>query len=117
MRVLAFLICACAFAQSPEFEVATIKQSPLREPGAPRGTVGCGSRDAGRYTCSQATVSLMAMTAYGLKPYQLRRACSEDDVQFNVVATLPSGATTTDVPAMLRKLLADRFQLVFHYEK
>ena len=78
---------------------------------------GPGSKDPGRYTCAKASVSLMAVQAYGLKPYQLRPPYSADANQFNVEAKVPPGATAEQVKAMLRNLLAERFKLAFHYEK
>ena len=77
---------------------------------------GPGSKDPGRYTCAKASVSLMVVQAFGLKPYQLRPPYSEDS-QFNVEAKVPPGATAEQVKVMLRNLLAERFKLAFHHEK
>ncbi len=35
---------------------------------------------------------------------------------FDILATLPSGASRDDIPAMLRGLLAERLKLSFHME-
>jgi uncharacterized protein (TIGR03435 family) len=123
--VLALFVCGAAHSQAADqplkFDVASIKPNPPRKEGAPRGTMGCfggpGSKDPVRYTCAQASVSAMVLTAYGIKNYQLRPLFSPDAAQFNVEAKVPPGATAEQVKTMLRNLLAERFKLTFHYEK
>lgn len=118
ITILAFLCgeAYCPAADPPqEFEVASVKLSGPRT-GPEQGTMGCFRRDPSRYVCLNASVSLMAMQAYGLKPYQLRPPFSEDTVRFNVEARVPPGATTEQVKVMLQHLLAERFQLSFHRE-
>src|ERR1019366_4651230 len=123
--VLAFFVSGAPYSQAAdqplEFEVASIKQAPPRMVDAPQGVVGCfggpGSRDPVRYTCANASVSLMVLYAYGLKAYQIRPPASEDTTRFNVAAKVSSGVTAEQVRVMLRNLLADRFKLAFHHEK
>ena len=123
--VLALLICGAGYGQAAEealeFEVASVKVAPPRKPGEPRGMVGCfggpGSKDPGRFTCAKASVSLMALYAYGAKPQEIRPPVADDTSQFNVEAKVPLGATAEQVKAMLRNLLVKRFHLVFHREK
>jgi uncharacterized protein (TIGR03435 family) len=121
---LALLVCGTSHSQTDQplqFEVVSIKQAPPRKEGEPRGRMGCfggpGSKDPIRFTCARASVSLMALQAYDLKPYQVRPAVSTDTSQFNVEAKVPPGATAEQVKAMLRNLLAERFKLAFHREK
>jgi uncharacterized protein (TIGR03435 family) len=123
--VLAISVCAASFGQAADpplqFEVASIKPAPPRREGEPRGTVGCyggpGSRDPIRFTCSRASISLMALYAYGVKPYALRPPASTDSSEFNIDAKVPPGATAAQVKLMLRSLLTERFKLTFHSEK
>jgi len=123
--VLAFFVSGAPYSQAAdqplEFEVASIKQAPPRIVDAPQGMVGCfggpGSRDPVRYACANASVSLMALFAYGLKAYQIRPPASEDTTRFNVAAKVSPGATAEQVKVMLQNLLADRFKLAFHHEK
>jgi len=119
------LACAAAYGQPVEapweFDAASLKVAPPREAGEPRGRVGCfggpGSRDPGRFTCARASVSLMALYAYSLKPEQLRPPVSTDATEFNLEAKVPPGATPEQVRAMLRALLAERLKLEFHRGK
>ena len=123
--VLALFVCSAVYGQAADqalqFEVASVKAvSPPVGPnnGSSRGCFGGpGSSDPVRYTCSNASVSLMAIQAYGLKPYQLRPPARSDTYRFNVEAKVPTGATADQVKVMLRNLLAERFKLAFHYEK
>ncbi len=127
--VLALLGCGAMHGQAAgqatdealQFEVASIKPSPPRKEGEPRGMMGCfggpGSKGPVRYTCAKASVATMVLTAYGLKNYQLRPAFSPDAEQFNLEAKVPPGATAAQVKVMLRNLLTERFKLAFHYDK
>ncbi|MEO8368141.1 MAG: TIGR03435 family protein [Candidatus Solibacter sp.] len=123
--VLALFVCSAVYGQAPDqtlqFEVASVKAVPPPvgpNNGSSRGCFGGpGSSDPVRYTCSNASVSLMAIQAYGLKPYQVRPPVITDTYRFNVEAKVPPGATADQVKVMLRNLLAERFKLAFHYEK
>jgi len=103
----------------PAFEVASVKPNPPTATGG--GMHGCfggpGTSDPGLYRCMQATVSLMAFQAYGLKLYQIGPDYYADKTEFNVTAKVPPGATAEQVKVMLQNLLAERFKLAFHYQK
>ena len=123
--VLALSVCGAVHGQAADpalqFEVASVKAVPPPagpNNGSSRGCFGGpGSSDPVRYTCANASVSLMAIQAYGLKPYQLRPPARTDTYRFNVEAKVPPGATADQVKMMLRNLLTERFKLAFHYEK
>ena len=123
--VLALFMCGAMYGQAADqalqFEVASVKAVPPPvgpNNGSSRGCFGGpGSWDPVRYTCANASVSLMAIQAYGLKPYQLRPPAGTDTYRFNVEAKVPPGATANQVRVMLRNLLTERFKLAFHYEK
>jgi len=123
--VLALFACGAVYGQTADqalqFEVASVKAVPPPlgpNNGSSRGCFGGpGSADPARYTCSNVSVSLMAIQAYGLKPYQLRPPARTDTYRFNVEAKVPPGATANQVKVMLRNLLTERFKLAFHYEK
>jgi uncharacterized protein (TIGR03435 family) len=114
----ALVVCT---APAQEFEAAAIKLSPPRELGAPVGRRGCmggpGSKDPIRYICTNASISLLVVTAYGVKGYQIRPPAAEDTVFYDITASVPAGATADQVNTMLRNLLTERFHLTFHREK
>jgi uncharacterized protein (TIGR03435 family) len=118
------LVAGCATsAQTADrplaFEVASVKPNPPTATGG--GMHGCfggpGTSDPGLYRCMQATVSLMAFQAYGLKLYQIGPDYYADKAEFNVTAKVPPGATEEQVKVMLQNLLVERFKLAFHYQK
>ena len=123
--VPALLLCGAVYGQAADqalqFEVASVKAVPPPvgpNNGSSRGCFGGpGSSDPVRYSCANASVSLMAIQAYGLKPYQLRPPARTDTYRFNVEAKVAPGTTADQVKVMLRNLLAERFKLAFHYEK
>ncbi len=127
--VLAAWICSLVHAQSstdakpaearPEFEVASIKPSPL--PG--RGTIrldpqkGAGMDDPGRVTYTLSTIRDLIVEAYGVKRYQVSGGPKWlDSERFDIVAKVPEGATKEQVRVMLQNLLAERFKLTVHRE-
>jgi uncharacterized protein (TIGR03435 family) len=123
--VLALVASGAVYGQTADqelrFEVASVRVVPPPvgpNNGSSRGCFGGpGSSDPVRYVCANASVSLMAIQAYGLKPYQLRPPARTDTYRFNGEAKVPSGATADQVRVMLRNLLTERFKLAFHYEK
>ena len=114
----AFVVCA---APAQQFDAAAIKRSPPRVPGTPVGRRGCvggpESKDPIRYICTNASVSNLVVTAYGLKGYQIRPPAAEDTVFYDITASVPAGATADQVKTMLRNLLTERFHLTFHREQ
>ena len=104
--VLVFALHAQAPDRTLQFEVASVKPSAPLPAGAPQGRVGCfggpGSRDPVRYQCTNASVSILAVTAYDLKGYQLRPPASTDANRFDISATVPPGATKEQVKVMLQ---------------
>ena len=57
------------------------------------------------------------VTAYDVKGCQLRPPAAEDTVFYDIVASVPAGATADQVKTMLRNLLTERFHLAFHREQ
>ncbi len=120
--LIVLFACGAARSQPADqtlmFEVASVKPSPPRKPGEPMGRVGCyrapGSKN--RFLCTRASLSLIALYAYDLKPYELRPPVSTDTSEFNIEAIVPSGATAEQIPLMLKNLLTERFKLAFHRE-
>ena len=59
----------------------------------------------------------LVYTAYKLKPYQVEGPDWMRVQRFDLIATMPVGATKDDVPVMLQRLLKDRFHLEIHRDK
>ena len=130
IRAVLILFTSCAaLAQSPSFEVATIKQAAPPATSMGPGGVGLkigirmgaqggpGTSDPGQITYSNMPLKALVVTAYGVKSYQVSGPNWMDSERFDIVAKVPKGATKDDVKSMLQSLLAERFQLTLHHEK
>jgi uncharacterized protein (TIGR03435 family) len=111
-------VSACASGQSlGTFDAAVIK--PFAEGALMTGsgcTGGPGAGDPGRVTCEHVTLKMLLMRAYQAKAQEIIGPSWLDGAYFNIVATVPRGATREDVPIMFRNLLAERFKVVTHRE-
>jgi len=117
-----FLLAApVLMAQSPTFEVASVK--PAADPG--RVPMFClvpcspGERltmDGNRVDIRFTSLTTLLETAYGLKHYQLAGPDWMRTTRFDILAKLPDGATKAQLPEMLKALLAERFKLTAHLE-
>src|SRR5579883_321402 len=105
-------------AQTPAFEVATIKPAPPLNPmEIAQGKVHLGMNiDGARVDIGALSMSDLIRTAWEVKPYQVSGPDWMTTERFNIVAKMPEGATKDDVPAMLKTLLAERFKLAVHKE-
>lgn len=98
----------------PEFIVATIKPS---RPDAPRGGYGFRGQDV---TTTNVTVNWMIKLAYNMHANQITGGPAWlDSAKYDTVGRpdTPGQPSRDQMKLMIRKLLADRFQLKFHIEK
>jgi uncharacterized protein (TIGR03435 family) len=117
------LVCGVVYSQPAgntlTFEVASVKASPPRQPNVPM-RVGCnggpGTKDPGRWTCTNMTVSNLITNAYNLKRYQMSDTEPDAD-RYEVAATLTPETTREQFREMLQNLLKERFKLAVHFEK
>ncbi|MFZ0305007.1 MAG: TIGR03435 family protein [Terracidiphilus sp.] len=104
-----------------EFEVATVKPAAPLDFQRLAADVKAGKMprlgphvDAARAEYTYMSLKELIVTAYGVKAYQIEGPSWLAEARFDIQATLPEGATKDDAPAMLQKLLGDRFKLVVH---
>jgi uncharacterized protein (TIGR03435 family) len=97
----------------PAFEVASIKPSDPQPMNQMR--VGMGG-DAGRISYSNVNMRDLITRAYEVKAPQVTGPAWIDSQRFDVNAKIPDGVPAEKVPAMLRSLLEQRFQLKCHRE-
>ncbi len=122
---LAIAIVSALHAQSPEFDVASVK------PSAPGGRKAL-TVSPGRITFNSVTLRDCLMAAYDMKDYQITGPDWMRIDRFDIVATAPAGMTESPAPEsgalagpvltpnlrlMLQKLLNARFQITMHREK
>jgi uncharacterized protein (TIGR03435 family) len=103
----------------PTFEVVSIKPSNPQEPGSRLAVL-----PGGRFIMTNAPVSAIVLTAYGLQDYFQADGFPEwsRTELFDVEAQAPAGVpiafpgSGTALPRMLQAMLADRMRLVTHVE-
>jgi len=116
---LIILASGVAFGQAPaarlEFEVASIKASAPPGTG-PNRAVGGMHVDGAQVSWTFLSLNDYIDSAYRLRSYQISGPDWMASTRFDITAKLPDGATRKDIPEMLQRLLADRFQLKTHRE-
>jgi uncharacterized protein (TIGR03435 family) len=121
----AALAVSIANAQAPAdklaFEVASIKPAGPMDPAAiMSGKAHVGMKiDGFRVDIGMFAVGDLIRTAYKLKSYEVVTPDWMNGMsaqRWDIIATMPKGATKDDVPKMLQALLAERFKLEFHKE-
>jgi uncharacterized protein (TIGR03435 family) len=106
-----FLTAALFGQAKPEFEVASIKPSTA----APEGVFNLGVHiDGAQVRCTYMSLKDYIVRAYQIKSYQFSGPDCMASQRFDISAKLPAGASRDQVPAMLKALLDDRFQIKTH---
>ena len=116
--VLAGAAMAQTAAPGPAFEVASIKPAaPLNRGQIFSGQAHAGMKvDAARVDIGSMSLADLIRVAYRVKPYQISGPDWMASERFDVLAKLPEGASSGQVPEMLQALLAERFKLAVHRE-
>lgn len=111
--ILAFLLTGLLLAQSPQFEVASVR------PFAPGpGQVAAGLHfDGVQVRGVGLSLRDYLATAYRTKATLISGTDWTATERYNITATLPDGGTKAQVPEMLQALLAERFEVKLHQEK
>ncbi len=99
--------------------VAKVRPLGVRLPMVGDIDGGPGTDDPGRITCAWVTPGRLLMEAFGLPLDQLSGSdwVMGRDARFDIVATVPEGATKEQEREMLLNLLKERFHLTYHREK
>ena len=99
-----------ASAQSPAFEVASVRENRSVNSRTLMDAAG------GRYTVTNASLRILILNAFGLQDAQLVGAPGWiSDTRYDIAA-VRGAAPVEQIPAMMRQLLADRFKLKTHAE-
>ncbi|SRR6266404_6036925 len=122
--LLTFTASACAQADLPAFEVATLRPAPPRVPmRGPGGGFrvgwngGPGTGDPTRMSFENMNLADLMSYAYDLKDFQIVAPGVSKADRFNIVAKVPAGDTKEQVRLMLQSLLIERFKLKLHHEQ
>jgi len=112
--ILAFLLTASAFAQSPQFEVASIK---LFDPSAQGQALAGVHVDGAQIRLAGLSLRDLLAMAYKIKATLITGPDWTATERFDISATLPSGGTRAQLPEMMQALLVERFQVKVHKDK
>jgi uncharacterized protein (TIGR03435 family) len=96
-----------------QFEVTSIR--PSAPPGPDHMNVGVHV-DGARVSCTSLNLKDYISAAYKLKIYQIEGPDYIGSERFDINAKLPAGASESQVPDMLKAMLADRFKMKAHME-
>ena len=120
--ILLVLAAGAALGQTPgpgpAFEVASVKPAaPLDRSQMLSGQMHVGMKvDAARVDIGSMSLAELIRVAYRVKAYQVSGPDWMASERFDVLAKLPEGASSAQVPEMLQALLAERFKLTMHRE-
>jgi uncharacterized protein (TIGR03435 family) len=110
--LIAGITAPAASAQSPKFEVVSVKVNQSES-----GSRGFPFLINGKLTAKKTTFRWMLQAAWGLGALQISGPNWIDSDYFEVAATSPSGVPDSELMPMPQALLQDRFQLAAHLEK
>jgi uncharacterized protein (TIGR03435 family) len=116
MRFLAIAAVWTAFAQTPAFEVASVKPCTPEQQG--QLPIGLFTYPGGRIRATNETLRQLIHDAYGLEMHQILGgpAWLDSDRWIVEAKALESSAGKPEMRQMLQTLLADRFGLKVHRE-
>jgi uncharacterized protein (TIGR03435 family) len=105
------LLCAVVSAQTPAFDVVSIKRNTSGSQSVSVGGV------PGRFTAVNVTALMLLQNAYPLETFHIFGAPGwTSSERYDVSATMTAPATFEQRQAMLRNMFAERFTLVSHFE-
>jgi len=119
VRLLGAMALACAAsAQTPAFEVASVKVAePITPALVQSGRLHIGvSIDSKNVRISQFSYLELMCLAYQVKSYQISGPDWMVHERYDIQAKLPEDGKRGQVPAMLQTLLAERFGMRVHRE-
>jgi uncharacterized protein (TIGR03435 family) len=114
---IAIILSAGVGAQTPQFEVASVKLSPDQSGLSLSMHGGPGTEDPALYTCENCEIWGLIARAFDLKAHQLSGPPWMRTTRLIISAKIPQGATKEQFLLMLQDLLVERFKLTFHREK
>lgn len=114
---VALALSASIGAQSPAFEVASVKPSNPN-PTGPLGAAPMLLPALGRLTAQNVTLRMLVMAAYQKQPFEIAGGPPwQNSDKFDINAKAEDGSLSTDqMLGLLKTLLADRFRLKVHTE-
>jgi uncharacterized protein (TIGR03435 family) len=119
MATAAIAALGCGPLEAQAFEVVSIKPArPFTPNELAAGTVHRGVKiTAPRVDIGFANLEVLIALAYQVERFQVISPVLLVEQPFDILATMPDGATKEQLPAMLQSMLAERFALRVHRER
>lgn len=116
ISLLAVALYGQPLPPQPQFEVATIKPAPPLTPAiVSSGRMHVGMRmDRALVDIGYSSLRDLLCVAFDVKPYQITGPPWLAQDKWDILAKLPEGASSRDVPKMLQALLSERFGMKAH---
>lgn len=118
-RLPALLALTIASLSAQSFDFVSVRQYLPRSTGAAYSTdiIDLYRPDAiSRIEYHHMTLKTILMAAYGVGKDQIAGPSWLSTEHYDVVAQLPSGLSSDQIPAMLQNLLTERFRMTIHRE-
>ena len=115
----AAMLVGQAAAPALVFDVASIRPASPPTPETMRsGQFHAGQTIEGtRLDFGFTSLADLLPYSFRVRPYQISAPSWTNDSRWNILAKLPEGTTSAQVPEMMQALLAERFKLAVHHEK
>jgi len=113
--MLAVASAGAALAQTPTFEVDSVRRSVASRDRGSTGLASLGG-DPRAVRMRNTTLWGVLLLAYDVKPYQIECPAWMQSEEYDISATAPQGTTKEQVRAMLQALLGERFRMKVHRE-
>src|SRR5687767_3806961 len=125
MLIWTFLAVAAVpvTAQSPAFEVVSVKESPPPTPNASGGvsiSLFVGARPGGKWEANNATLFMLlqrAFDGYGMPGQIVGAPPWAEKIRFHINAIAGGDPPAAEMNQMVRQMLADRFKLKVRIEQ
>ena len=114
---IAIFIASIAYAQTPQFEVASVKPSAPDRYNGNGMSGGPGTKDPGLFTCDNARLVDLVLIAYDLPWHRFSGPAWMNTTRFDISARIPEGTTKEQFKLMQQNLLLERFKMTFHHEQ
>jgi uncharacterized protein (TIGR03435 family) len=112
LKTFAILLISLTALSAQTFDIASVKRSASKS-GSDALPI---QQDPTRINYSGVTLKSVLAMAYGFTADQIAGPKWLGDERFDIVGTLPAGATPQQIPVMLQHLLAERFGMIVHEE-
>ena len=114
-RKICLFFALVSMTAGQQFEVASVRPSG---PDSPHGSDGGpGHKDPTRFSCGSCSIALLTMMAWDVKNFQISSPTALDKDMYDVIVTVPAGASKEQFRVMLQNLLKERFGLKMHMEQ